>query len=102
MFRDTNDLEMLGASLSFRSGDVVTCDFEVDCLDGYSLFGEALADVAVELKHVGDVSWTDIETTPYDVSAYDGSTENFQLRVTVGTITIYDRVPFTLTMRRPT
>jgi hypothetical protein len=100
--RDTNSDVLLSANFAMRSGEVSTATIQIDCLDGYSLFGSAVADIAVEARHGTSGAWTNIETTPIDLSAYDGQLETFQVRFTAGTITARTARTVPLTVRRPT
>ena len=64
-----------------------TFTFNVVCLPGQQITGHAVSDVAIELKRTADVSWTNIETTPYDVDPYAGTTVEFQLKITASAFT---------------
>ena len=73
--------DTMEASL-YANGSAVTQEIEIDCHDGheFSLETGAVAGCVVEFKHDLEVSWTNIETTPYDLSPFDGSRETFQIR----------------------
>lgn len=45
-----------------------------------------VADVAVEGRAAGDVSWIDLETTGIDLSSYDGTSQDFEIRYTAGDV----------------
>ena len=65
-----------------KSGSAVVKEVDIRCLDGYELSCDSVSNLTVEAKHDADVGYTNIETTPIDVSAFAGSDETFQLRFT--------------------
>ena len=69
-----------------KSGSAVVKEVDIRCLDGYELSCDVVGDLTVEAKHDADVSYTDIETTAYDVSSFAGADETFQLRFTPGSV----------------
>lgn len=74
-------------SIAIESGQSKIIPFNVQCFTGNELSGESVADLAVEARHGASGGWTNIETTPIDLSPYDGSTELFQVQITAGTVT---------------
>lgn len=112
-FSSLDNIGMVSVGFQLVTGNVAQARFLLDCRDGYSIFGEVLDNVTVELKHSLDVSYSNIETTPYDTTPFDGSREAFDLRFTSPTaltkaefFNVYHNLrqplPFKLTMRRPT
>ena len=99
---DTDGHVIYSSALSLFSGNEATVTVQIDCVTGYSLYGEAVADIAVEARHGTSGGWTNIETTPLDLSAFDGSRETYQVRLTAATITAFTSRAFTLTVRRTT
>lgn len=83
-------------STLIESGDVQTYNLRVECRAGYSFYAEVVSDLTLEAKRTLDSSWVDIETTPIDLSPWDGTTQNFQFRVTAGTVTELFRKAFSL------
>ena len=73
--------DTMEASL-YASSATVTQEIEIDCVDGhtFSLETGAVAGCVVEFKQDAEVSYTDIEATPYDLSPFAGTTETFQIR----------------------
>ena len=69
-----------------KSGAAVGKEVEIRCLDGYELSCDVVGDLTVEAKHDLDVGYTNIETTPIDVSSLAGADETFQLRFTPGSV----------------
>ena len=55
---------------------------KVESRTGYFLSCEAVADLTVEARKQGGVSWTNIETTPIDLSADDGNLIVYEFRFT--------------------
>lgn len=74
-------------NVSLGPSGTKTFTFNVVCLPGQQITGHAVSDVAIELKRTADVSWTNIETTPYDVDPYAGTTVEFQLKITASAFT---------------
>ena len=69
--------------ITARASDSAFTDtIELDCTDGhtFSLESGAVTGCVVEFRHEDDVSWTNIETTPYDLSAFAGTRETFEIR----------------------
>jgi hypothetical protein len=81
IYIDSVQDDTMEASL-YADGAAVTQTIEIDCVDGhtFSLASGAVSGCVVEFKHEDEVSWTAIETTPYDLSAFDGTRETFQIR----------------------
>lgn len=77
--------DILGSQL-FKSGAAVVIEKTIRCFDGYEISLGVIANIAVELKHDDDVGYTNIETTPYDVSAFAGTDQVFQFRFTPGAV----------------
>ena len=111
-FYSIDNIGVLSVPFQYVAGEAVYARFLLDCKDGYSIFGEVLDNITVELKHSLEASYTDIETIPYDTTPFDGSREAFDVRFTSSVLTeaqfyaIFHNyrqpLPFVLTMRRPT
>lgn len=76
-------------ALALTSGANRVYTTTIDCYPGHQLSGEVVADVTVEARHGTIGAWTDIETTPIDLSPYSGTAQTFQFRITAGTITTH-------------
>ena len=74
-------------ALGLASAASRTYTLEIDCVAGQFLSGESVSDIAVEARHGTGGGWTNIETTPIDMSTWAGSLETFQVRITADTIT---------------
>ena len=99
---DTDGHVIYSVPVSLFPGQQKAATIQIDCVDGYSLYGAAVADVAVEARHGTSGSWTNIETTPIDLTPWDGSRETFQVRFTNESSTAQDSRSMALTVRRPT
>ena len=78
-----------------ESGEVLLFAIPILCTDGYVLRVRqgSVSNVLVEARHVGD-SFVNIETGELDLSPWDGDTEDFEVRVTVGVIASDVRIQF--------
>lgn len=82
---DGAQIDELAGTL-FKNGSAIVKEIEVRCYDGYELSSEVIGDLAVEAKHDLEVSYTNIETTPIDLSPFAGADETFQFRFTPGAV----------------
>lgn len=101
-FTDTNNDGLLSVNFAMRSAEVVTASVLIDCVTGFSLFGQSVSDIAVEARQGVSGAFTNIETTPIDLGTWNGTRQLFHVRLTAGSIVAYTRRTFTLTVRRPT
>lgn len=85
-FYDTNGKKIPGAAISLSPSDTKTASVQIGCNTGYYLSGHAVADVIVEAKHSAAGGWTNIETTPIDLSTWNRSIETFQIRASQDSI----------------
>lgn len=60
----------------------LTVSRKIECRTAYFLRCVPVADLTVEARKQGDVSWVDIETTPIDLSAFDGNLVIYEFRFT--------------------
>jgi hypothetical protein len=74
-------------SVSLESGQQRTATIQVPCWNGMFLSGEVVSDLMVEARigHTG--AFTDIETVSIDLAAYDGTTQEVEVRMTAPTVT---------------
>lgn len=98
MIFDTEGLPVFSAAVGLGPNGQKTTTVDVECKTGYSLKGTAVSGVTVEAKQEDAVSWTNIETTPIDLTPWVGTTERFLIRFTAGAVSSFDRVTFTLTV----
>ncbi len=75
-----------------------TLDVEklINCKDGHtiSLITGAVAGCVVQVKEETDVSWTNIETTPYDLTPFVGETKTFLFRFDPTAVTVTQQLTF--------
>lgn len=82
MIRDTNGNPVGTFATSIQASASQTYTVKIDCESDYELAADAVSDLTVEAKRTADVSWINIETTPIDLSAWNGTLQEFQIRVT--------------------
>jgi hypothetical protein len=103
MIKDTDGNVLYSVDLSIESEEAQITTIQIECRDGYSLFGEAVDDMTVEARHGTSGSWTDLSAGgSIDLTPWDGDLETFQIQTIAGVISEYVLRGFTLTMRRPT
>lgn len=90
MFLDTDDNPQTSGSIVMVDDDDKTLTLRVDVQTGYQLRGEVIAGAMIQARHVGDVSWINIETTPIDLTPYSGPREDFEIRVQTPSTLVYD------------
>lgn len=52
----------------------------VDCKTGYGLLAIGASATDVEARFLGDSTWTNIKSTPLDVSAFDNQQKQVEIR----------------------
>lgn len=97
---DTDDNVIYSSAFALRAGESTTATIQIDCESGWSLYGQSVADMTIEVSHDTDEDWTDLVTTPRDLSTWDGSKETFKLRFTAGSVATVTPHAFTLTVKR--
>lgn len=95
---DLDDNPISSFAMAIDSAGVATLQIRVECRTGYKLRCETVADLAVEAKRHVDSSYINLETTPIDLSAYDGSRQNFDVRLTASTVSVLTRENFKITV----
>lgn len=82
--RDTDDLFATNAYLAIRKNTSKEFLLDLEGRSGYYLQCSSVADLSVEFKLDGAVSWTDLEATPVDTTPYVGIRQPIVIRVTRG------------------
>lgn len=100
MLYDTNLQLLTSASVSIDAGAANTFQVKIECRTNYFLRASAVSDLSVEARRLGDSAWTDIETTPLDLSAYNGSIEIFEIRLTAAGVAAAADRAFALSVSR--
>lgn len=80
-YKDGIQNDTLAANL-VPGGPAVVDEWEIDCFDGQTLSCDSVANLTIEAKHDLSGAYTNIETTPIDLSSFAGNRETFQLRFT--------------------
>lgn len=100
MIFDTADNPISSFSMSIESAAVQTLTLRIECRTSYFLSCETVADLAVEGRKAGDVTWINLETTPIDLSAYNGTRQNFEIRLTAASVAAIQRRDFSIRVSR--
>ena len=95
---DTSDNPITSFSISLESAEVKTFTIKIDCKTSNFLSSEVVGDLTVEAKLHTDSGWTNIETTPLDLSAYNATRPSFDVRLTAGTVSSPVKRIFNLTV----
>lgn len=91
-----NEDPHMPAEIAMDSNEQHTITVRFECFAGYSIRCTTVAGLTVEMRAVGDVSWIDIESTPIDMTPYALTIQEFQVRLTTGTIAAPVRVQFNI------
>lgn len=84
MIRDADGNPVSSFSTSMTVSTSQTYTVLVDCETDYELSSDVVAGLTVEAKRTADASWTDIESTPIDLTPWAGTQQEFLVRVTAG------------------
>lgn len=101
MIRDTDGNALLSAYFPLESEDVQIFQIQVDCRDGEELRA-GVSDVTIEARVSGIGSYANITDSPLDLSAYDGETKTFDIRLTAPEVTAFERQRIVIANGRPT
>lgn len=86
MIYSTANNRLISANFALRSAAVELLTIKIDCLTGYSLslVSGADADLTIEAKNSGVAAavYTNIGTTPIDLSVWNGTRQTFIVRLT--------------------
>ncbi len=86
MIRDNDDNPISAFTGAIAPSGVVTCTVKIDCEENRKLYADATSDFAVVARKLGDASWINIETTPIDLTPYAPAREQFEIRITAGSV----------------
>ena len=98
MIYDIHGSPLYSVAMAIGPDDELTAEIKVACKEGNFLRGTVVPGVTVSAKHEGGGHWVNIETTPIDLTPWDGDTEKFLIRFATGAIPAFDRVSFSLTV----
>ena len=99
MIYDLDGNRKLSSHIELEPSEVKTEDVLIDCLSGYQIAGHAVSSVTIECKHSAG-AYVDIETTPIDLTTWDGDQEQFTFRYTAGAHVAADKRQFHWTVGR--
>lgn len=95
MIYDHDDQPLVSVNAGIKSEEAIQFKIEIDCKAGYFMRATPVADLLVQARHHGTGgAFTDIESTPFDLTPWDGSQEEFDIRITAGVITEFDKRAF--------
>lgn len=63
-------------------GESETYPIQILCLGSYKFYCDSVANITVEGRKVGDVSWTNLESSYLDVTADDGLLIPYEIQIT--------------------
>lgn len=84
MIYDLNDNPLQAAHLSVTENLSRSFEMRVECRSGYFLRAETVADLTVEARRSGSPTWTNLETSEIDLSAWLGTRQQFEVRLSAG------------------
>lgn len=96
MIYDLDDNPLSSFTMSIESGSAPVLQLKLDCKTDYEFFADVVSAIAVDARKQGDLAWTNIETTPIDLSPYSGLREIFEVRLTADIVTAINRRSFAL------
>lgn len=88
MIYDIEDNPIASYLTNLDASGIFQCKIRVNCRTGLSLASESVSDLLVEAKHEDDSSWVNLETTPIDLTAFDGTRQNFDVRLTAAAVSV--------------
>ncbi len=83
------------------SAQQLTYQLPIYCVVGYGLAIDptTVPHLTIEARHGTSGAWTNLSVSELDLSAWDGTSQDFQVRVTAGTVTVLTREMFVLVKR---
>jgi len=99
MIYDHDDRPLLSTTLSIGPSTDLQFKIEIDCRAGEFLRSTAVSNLTIYARHHNTGgSFTNIETTPLDLSTWDGDKEEFDIKVESDAFTEYARRSFFLSV----
>jgi hypothetical protein len=81
MIFDIEDNPIFAFPLAIIAGETQTFPIRVECRTNYFLRSEAVSGLSVSARRVGSADWIDIEAVAIDLSAWNGTRQNFEIRL---------------------
>jgi hypothetical protein len=88
MFYDLNDNPIASFSGSIDAAAVQIYEMKIDCRANRFLACGPVADLTVQARWYGDVSWIDIESVRIELSPFANTRRRLELRVTASSPSI--------------
>lgn len=101
MITDLDNNPITVFNFAMASAGVLTMSVKIDCKTDYRLTCSVTANIVVEGRKSGDVSWTNLESSFIDLSAYDGTRQTFEIRLTGASVSVRTRVKPQLRVAKP-
>jgi hypothetical protein len=75
-------------SNSIDAGAQETFTIPVDCAADtiLTLSPRTVPNLTIEARRVGDIAWIDLSSFDVDLSPWDGTTQDFEIRITAGSV----------------
>ena len=99
MIFDKNGQSLSNGNLTIEAGSVTVFEVKIECRNNFSLFAAVTPDMLIEARALnGENGWTNIETTPINLSDYAGTLQIFEIRLTAGDVPDITDLAFTLSV----
>ena len=99
MIFDKNGQILTNGAVSIEAGSVTYLEIKIECRNNFSLLAAVTPDLLIEARAFNRESgWTNIETTPIDLSDYAGTLQIFEIRLTAGDVQDITELAFTLSV----
>lgn len=98
MIFDTDNNPIQSFPFSIDAGEEKTFTVRIECRSGSYLRSETVSDLTVEARKVGDSDWIDLEASEIDLAPFDGTRQNFEIRMTAAAVSSAQTRNFKLTV----
>lgn len=100
-FLDTNSVPLSSLSMAFESGTDTQFSIKVDCRAGYYLSASDVpAELTVFARFQGDTVWTNIGSSPLNLTPYDAQRKTIEVKFTAGSVSAVARRQLKLSVSR--
>lgn len=96
MIYDIEDNPIAGFNFPISSGQIVVFQIRADCQAGLRLFSDVVGDLTIEGRPQGVGAYVNLESSDIDLGPYAGTRQNFDIKVTAGTVAVLTRRAFKL------
>lgn len=98
MIFDLDDNPVQSFPFSIESEEVKTFTVRLECRTNYFLRAQNVSLLTIEARKAGESSWTNIETDAINLSAFDGTRQNFEIRMTAAEVSGAENINFKITV----